>query len=126
MTRTDPDELPARATVPTIIEAADLLALLHEAPHRRAVAYQHFADHPAMPGVCEYDGERIEGSGRILAVIEAGSADDLLQYAIDVDVRRDLEAWAACPIRHRSTRSATIWVSPNHPDAPSRPGRDSL
>ena len=122
MTQTDPDEFPKRATVPTITEAADLLALLNEAPRRRAVTYRHFVDHAPRPGVSEYPDERIEGLGRTLAVIEAGSADDLLHYAVDVDVRRDLEAWAACPIRYRSTKSTTALVSPDHPAAPGRPG----
>lgn len=113
------DELPARETLPTITEAADMLALLEASPRRRAVAYGHFADRPAMPCVCEYPSELSEGLGRILAVIEAGSADEMLQAAIDATERRDGEAWPACPIRYRPSRTATQWVHPGHEEAPA-------
>lgn len=122
MTRDSADEPPKRADCPTITEAADLVALLHEAPRRRAVVTQYFSDHRPQYGVSEYPGDRIEHDGRIIAVIEAGSAADLLNAAIDADVRRDLAAWSACPIRHCHSRHATRWVHPDHPDAPITPG----
>ena len=107
--------------LPVITEAADLLLMLRDDPRRRAVAYGSTGDVSRQPCVCEYPGERVEGVGRILAVIEMGSADDLLHAAIEADVQRDLAAWAACPIRCHPCTWSTYWVLPEHPEAQSAP-----
>lgn len=92
MTSSDANDLPTQASFPTITEAADLLAMLAEAPRRRAIIFEPEADAAARPLVYEYPGELIEGPGWALAVIGAGSADELLHTAIEVDVRYDLAA----------------------------------
>lgn len=93
------DDPPERASLPTITDADDRVAMLCDDLRRRAVTYEYMADAPTRPCVCEYPGGRVEGIGRILAVIEHGSADDLPHVAPHADVRGDVEAWAACPIR---------------------------
>ncbi|MBE7200107.1 MAG: hypothetical protein INR70_20195 [Parafilimonas terrae] len=109
-------------TLPTITAAADLLAILEEAPRRRAVTYEALAEATERPRVYEYPGERMEGSGRALAVIEeAGSADALLNAAIEADVRYDLEAYAASPIRFLPGKADAAWVHPRHGEAPAAP-----
>jgi hypothetical protein len=116
------DNRPERASLPTITEADDLMLMLRDDPRRRVVTYGWYRDHvPTRPCVCEYPDARIEGIGRILAVIERGSADDLLHAAIDADVREDLEAWAACPIRCHPRTWETIWIHPDHPEARNAP-----
>lgn len=108
--------------LPIIAEAADLLALLDEAPRHRAVTYEPMAEAADRPRVYEYPGDRIEGPGRALAVIaEAGSANALLNAAIEVDVLHDLEAYAASPIRFRSGKDDAAWVHPDHGEAPAAP-----
>lgn len=62
------------------------------------------------PSVCEYLDERIEGLRRIFSVIKRDSAIDLLQAAISFEMWRDLEAWAACPIRDCPARAAARWI----------------
>ena len=107
--------------LPIITEADDLLLMLRDDPRRRAVAYGIIADAPRRPCVCEYPGEHVEGVGRILAVIESGSADDLLHAATKADVERDHAAWAACPIRCHPCTWSTFWVLPEHPEASNAP-----
>lgn len=102
--------------IPTIDDAATLLALLREAPTTRVVRYVRDED----LAICESeDGDPLPGKSRgVVAWIEdGGTAQVLLNAALDADVAKDCDrqAWSELPLRHGPYCST--WVLPENPYA---------
>jgi len=104
----------------TITDAEALLAMLRENPARRAVEMR---DDEEAPAVREYKAEDFK-RGRFLAMIECGTANELLERAYNASFNKDAAAWASLPLRYGPFCS--IWVLPEHPEAPQAPLDDDI
>lgn len=107
--------------VQTVTETAEMLALLREAPRRRVVSYLVLPDGFEGPCVCEFPGETLQGNARVVAVIkEGGTACPILDQAYEADLAKNRLAWDALPVRYGP--HCSMWVLPDHAEAPAGPG----
>jgi hypothetical protein len=106
------------SNIPTIRDVGELLVLLRERLHTRAVSY--IEDDLA---VCDCaDGDPGCPTRLIAWIDETGPARELLNKAYDADVGRDASSWAALPLRYGPYCST--WVLSEHPQAANKPGSD--
>jgi hypothetical protein len=106
------------SNIPTIRDIGELLVLLRESLHTRAVAYIE-----NDLAICDCaDGNPGRPTRPIAWIDETGPARELLNKAYDADVARDASAWAALPLRYGPYCST--WVLSEHPQAATKPGSD--
>jgi hypothetical protein len=104
--------------IPIIRDVSELLGLLRERLHTRAVSY--IKDDLA---VCDCaDGNPGRPTRPIAWIDETGTARELLNKAYDADVACNASAWAALPLRYGPYCST--WVLSEHPQAATKPGSD--
>jgi hypothetical protein len=125
-------------TLPTITTSDELLAALRSDPVRRAVA---IIDRPyndelydiAVEDITVVEGDLPDASDstkrftfstkRIAWVAKSSAAHGLLEAAHTADIKCDLAAWSALPLRpHRNGPYSPMWVLPEHPQAATEPG----
>jgi hypothetical protein len=104
--------------IPTICDVEELLVLLRENAHTRAVTYMN-----GEVAVCECaDGDPAFPIRPVAWIENMGTARDLLNKAYKADGSRDRFAWATLPLKYGPYCST--WVLPEHPKAPAKPGPD--